>query len=422
MKIVNSPSRIPAGVPYFIYKDDNRSRHLARILAVCLDGGTFKGYCEDAATAETLLGPGEILVVIDPAWRRDFATAPAALSDRLVIMAIAEEYVWSYWAFMSHCLDDIRREPKTAEPVLDALALLRAFSRHRRGRWDVLEDNGRVTLCVLNNLFFYEDKNFWEENQPWVTHIHHTLSDQSSRDLWLTLLFGTSRELYERWVNRMFADVQYMDYIRLGEGDVIINGGINEGTEIPFFLNAVGSGGVIHNIDPLGDGYCTEYVTESIKHSGTKVVCHSLALADYTGEITLPVHADPVTPETRMQAIGGIAGGDGGTSSTFPCMTIDDFVAKQNIDKVSLIKMDLEGGETRAINGMAETIRRFRPSLAISIYHSREDMLHIPGMLMELCDNYSFHLNMYSYERWEVILYAIPRSGPPSNRLGLGIR
>ena len=217
----------------------------------------------------------------------------------------------------------------------------------------------------------------------------------------------------------MFVDVQYMDYIRLGEGDVIINGGVNEGYEIPFFLNAVGSSGVIHNFDPLGDVYCTEYVTGSIKYSGAQVLCHSLALADYTGEISLPVHPDPVTPETRLQAIGGLVG-DG--EKNFPCTTIDDFVTTHNIDKVSLIKMDLEGGETRAIKGMTRTVTTFRPSLAISIYHALEDMLYIPELLMEMCENYSFHLGMYSYERWEVILYAIPNSEYPRNRLGLGIR
>jgi len=220
----------------------------------------------------------------------------------------------------------------------------------------------------------------------------------------------------------MFADIQYMDYIRLGEGDVIINGGVNEGAEIPFFLNAVGNSGTIHNFDPLGDAYCSDYVAESIRHSGAKIICHSLALADYTGEIGLPVNPDPVTPETRKQVFGGFTGDGDGALSKFPCITIDDFVDAHKLSKVSLIKMDLEGGETRAIKGMIKTIGRFRPSMAISIYHSLEDMLQIPKLLMEISCDYSFYLNIYSYERWEVILYGIPNSDRRSNRLGLGIR
>ena len=194
MKIVNSPSQIPATFPYFIYKNDSRSQRLAQILAVCLDGGNFRGYCEDAATAETLLGPNHILIVIDPAWKRDFSAASSALTERLVIMAIAEEYTWSYWDFMSHCRDDIRRDPKTGELVLDTLSLLRAFSHHRRGRWDVQDHNGKVTLSVLKNMFLSEDKQFWETHQLWADDIRNKLSDQNSRDLWMAILFGSTRQ------------------------------------------------------------------------------------------------------------------------------------------------------------------------------------------------------------------------------------
>jgi FkbM family methyltransferase len=51
-------------------------------------------------------------------------------------------------------------------------------------------------------------------------------------------------------------------------------------------------------------------------------------------------------------------------------ITIDDFVQRFSLPRVDFIKMDIEGAESRALTGAADIIRRFRPRLAISAYHS----------------------------------------------------
>ena len=49
-------------------------------------------------------------------------------------------------------------------------------------------------------------------------------------------------------------------------------------------------------------------------------------------------------------------------------------VADLGLDDLDLIKMDIEGAETRAILGARETLNRFRPRLAIATEHT-EDVL-----------------------------------------------
>ena len=70
--------------------------------------------------------------------------------------------------------------------------------------------------------------------------------------------------------------------------------------------------------------------------------------------------------------------------------------------------MDIEGAEMPALRGGLETIKQYRPQLAISIYHSASDFVDIPQFLNNTLKDYTFKLGHYSYSYFETVLYAIP--------------
>ena len=70
--------------------------------------------------------------------------------------------------------------------------------------------------------------------------------------------------------------------------------------------------------------------------------------------------------------------------------------------------MDIEGAEYYALKGGLKVIKRDRPCLAISIYHSLEDYYRIPEMLMEELKNYAFIVRHHSFVFSETVLYCIP--------------
>ena len=70
--------------------------------------------------------------------------------------------------------------------------------------------------------------------------------------------------------------------------------------------------------------------------------------------------------------------------------TIDNIVKNKNINKVSLIKMDIEGYELKALKGAKETIKKHKPILIVLAYHKREDILKIPNYLKKLNPEYKF--------------------------------
>lgn len=76
-------------------------------------------------------------------------------------------------------------------------------------------------------------------------------------------------------------------------------------------------------------------------------------------------------------------------------------------EKVTFIKMDIEGSELRALYGAEKTLIEDKPKLAISIYHKLEDIIDIPMYIHSLVPEYKFYLRHYSLNRAETVLYAI---------------
>jgi FkbM family methyltransferase len=66
--------------------------------------------------------------------------------------------------------------------------------------------------------------------------------------------------------------------------------------------------------------------------------------------------------------------------------------------KVGLIKMDVEGFEYFAIKGGLETIKRDKPVLLISIYHTGKDFFEIPPIIKSCVPEYTFrYLDLSPY-------------------------
>lgn len=83
--------------------------------------------------------------------------------------------------------------------------------------------------------------------------------------------------------------------------------------------------------------------------------------------------------------------------------SIDDIVGN---NKVTYIKMDVEGAELNALHGAQHTIKTQKPRLAICIYHKPEDVWTIPLYLLELVPEYRFKIRHYTSREWETVLYA----------------
>ncbi len=76
-------------------------------------------------------------------------------------------------------------------------------------------------------------------------------------------------------------------------------------------------------------------------------------------------------------------------------------------EKVTFVKMDIEGAELEALMGASRIIKRDKPKLAICVYHKPEDLTKIPLYISELVPEYKFYLRHYSNCQCETVLYAV---------------
>jgi FkbM family methyltransferase len=71
---------------------------------------------------------------------------------------------------------------------------------------------------------------------------------------------------------------------------------------------------------------------------------------------------------------------------------------------VTFIKMDIEGSELKALKGSEYTIKKWKPRLAICLYHEWEDIIEIPSYILHLVPEYKMYIRHYSTIRGETVL------------------
>lgn len=80
-------------------------------------------------------------------------------------------------------------------------------------------------------------------------------------------------------------------------------------------------------------------------------------------------------------------------------------------ERVSMIKMDIEGGEYSALLGAKRHIQEDLPKLFLSVYHSNDDLIRIPRLIAEISNDYDFYLRYYGGNIYatEIVLICLPK-------------
>lgn len=115
--------------------------------------------------------------------------------------------------------------------------------------------------------------------------------------------------------------------------------------------------------------------------------------------------------EDAVTVTGGKEIGTSGRDGDISITRLDDVM-----EEVTFIKMDLEGFESRALNGAARLIESCWPRMAITGYHYADDLLDIAQTIRNLAPDYTLPLRHHSNYYYDSILYAAPRDDPESAR------
>lgn len=97
--------------------------------------------------------------------------------------------------------------------------------------------------------------------------------------------------------------------------------------------------------------------------------------------------------------------GDAEAGVTIQCLAVDEAFANTPID---YMKLDIEGAEAAALEGMRATIAKYRPRLAISAYHRPADIWDIALQLKSLLPDANIHMRQHYPNTYEIVTYAVP--------------
>ena len=215
------------------------------------------------------------------------------------------------------------------------------------------------------------------------------LTKKGSKDF-QRALSGRSVNVYSDLLYAIREDLQYFDVFSPVDDEVVIDAGAYDGTTAVQFLEW-GKGKVkkvySFEFDPVNAAKCEEN------------------LKPYADKVTLVKKGTWDKDEmTYTNAEGGADSRVGLTGSTAVYLTSIDNVVKD--ERVTFIKMDVEGAELKSLEGARNTIIKHHPRLAICVYHKASDLYELPGYILSLVPEYKFLLRHYCSCDFETVLYA----------------
>lgn len=212
----------------------------------------------------------------------------------------------------------------------------------------------------------------------------------------LKLLYGAQGIV----VDYILQQYNYKNYVKVEKGDVVIDGGGCYGDTALYFSYLAGETGRVHSF---------EFIDSNIDIYNKNLMLNP----KLSKNITLV--RKPLWESSTMKLYTITHGAASHVSFVpleegaveFTSISIDDYVRNNNMQKIDFIKLDIEGSEIPTIKGAQETIKKFKPKLAICVYHRKEDLWEIPILLKSFVPEYRLFLNHYTLHSGETVLFAI---------------
>lgn len=244
------------------------------------------------------------------------------------------------------------------------------------------------TMSVVDGTpFTYE---FFLENEESFEKAYNLLSDEKSKEDYLNIIrykiSGDTRYLFSAHSEKTKV---YSEILCLDDNETIVDLGAYDGDTIREFSEATeGRYNKIIALEPDSKNF--RKLTEKTAHM-QKIERYNLGAWD--------------KKETLYFAKKGgrnSRADENGVPVEFD--SVDNIVS----ERVTLLKMDIEGAEMKALEGARATIEKYSPKLYVCAYHRNEDMFALIIRINELSSDYKIYFRQHPYvPAWESNIYAV---------------
>lgn len=214
------------------------------------------------------------------------------------------------------------------------------------------------------------------------------------------LLDGEGREEFDRQIQLRLGEVagqvlnsgvQYFPVFELGQNEVFVDCGAYDGDTIAQFRRATSDH--FKNIVAFEPDPKNFTALQSAINGDPRISLQAFA----TGLRREKVRFTPGGTSSRISSDG---------SCEINVTTLDEALGGL---APTLIKLDIEGSEPDTLRGGWQTIAKYRPKIAVCLYHCPDHLWSIPLLLDEMLPNSRFTLRTYYADGYECVCYCTPR-------------
>ena len=168
-------------------------------------------------------------------------------------------------------------------------------------------------------------------------------------------------------------------YVKPKKGDVVLDVGAHYGFYSLLASCLVGVKGCVLAFEPHLHNY--RRLAANLRLNGIKnVKAFNLALGEFNGRAKLYTDGESGAYSTFFKR--------GARYQKVRMVRLDTVATQMGLEKLDLIKIDIEGAELSVLEGARETIQKFKPKLTIAGYHFLDEITKLEQWLRA---NYAFY-------------------------------
>ena len=200
------------------------------------------------------------------------------------------------------------------------------------------------------------------------------------------------------FLSRTLETPQYFSFLMeqglLGDQEVFVDAGAYTGDTVAAFMQATdGRFRYIYAFEPDLNN-CNILKNQRF---GDCVLVYQYGLYDFDGQVNFESGAGS---QSRI-----VLGANAPVVGNVSVRRLDSVALPDR--HITLLKMDIEGSELKALQGARQLIHENHPKLAICVYHKIEDLWELPLYIKELCQDYRLYLRNHTDGLDEMVLYAV---------------
>jgi FkbM family methyltransferase len=141
-------------------------------------------------------------------------------------------------------------------------------------------------------------------------------------------------------------------------GMTVADIGANIGHHTLILANLVTSLGSVHSFEPYPDTF--HELVDNVRRNGfDRVHCNNVALSSKAGSATLYIGSDEAVNSLERTKYYDER------KLTVSTDTLDNYVEREQLSSLDLVKIDVEGAERLVLEGAAVTLKKFKPLLVV---------------------------------------------------------